>query len=442
MSKRELIKNAALVCAAILCLCIAIAGCKKKPEEKPVVPVTLESVAVTTPPTKTIYNVDDKFDPAGMVVTATYSDNSKAPVTVTETMISYDFKTAGTKTVTITVTEKGITKTATVDGITVLLFSGAGTSGDPYQIGTPADLALLAELVNADNTDYNNKYYKLTADIDLSAYGAGFNEGKGWIPIGFDGGGINDKPFIGNFDGGGFKVSGLYINDSDPGGAGLFGYVYDGTIANLGVTGADITCGEYNTGGVVGIVWSGSVTNCYATGVVKGNNQVGGVVGYAFYSSITNCYATGTVSGVYHVGGVVGSVDGRGSITNCYATGAVSGYQFVGGVTGFNNGSLINCVALNPSITREGSDTYYTTFGRVAGYNSTGTLSNNVALENMAALGGITFGTGAHDNENGANITAAEAKQQATYEALGWDFSTVWQIDEGAALLMINANNG
>ena len=28
-------------------------------------------------------------------------------------------------------------------------------------------------------------------------------------------------------------------------------------------------------------------------------------------------------------------------------------------------------------------------------------------------------------------ISAAQAKQQATYEALGWDFTTVWKIEEG-----------
>ncbi|MBE6997414.1 MAG: hypothetical protein E7427_04495 [Ruminococcaceae bacterium] len=42
---------------------------------------TLVSIAVTTPPAKTQYTAGQSFDPAGMVVTATYSDQSTAAVT-------------------------------------------------------------------------------------------------------------------------------------------------------------------------------------------------------------------------------------------------------------------------------------------------------------------------------------------------------------------------
>lgn len=41
---------------------------------------SLDSVSVTTPPTRTLYFVGDSFDPEGMVVTARYSDGSTAPV--------------------------------------------------------------------------------------------------------------------------------------------------------------------------------------------------------------------------------------------------------------------------------------------------------------------------------------------------------------------------
>ena len=78
-------------------------------------PKTLSSIAVTSQPTKKEYTVGDTFDAAGMVVTATYSDNSTSPVAVTAAMLTYDFKTAGAKTVTITYEGK----TATVTGITV-----------------------------------------------------------------------------------------------------------------------------------------------------------------------------------------------------------------------------------------------------------------------------------------------------------------------------------
>ncbi|NBH81300.1 hypothetical protein D3Z52_25195, partial [Clostridiaceae bacterium] len=48
-------------------------------------PVTVEkvltSIEVTTPPTKTLYDYLESFDPTGMVVTATFSDGSSEYVT-------------------------------------------------------------------------------------------------------------------------------------------------------------------------------------------------------------------------------------------------------------------------------------------------------------------------------------------------------------------------
>jgi len=413
--------------------------------------VTLVSIAVTTQPTKKTYNVDDMFDPTGMVVTATYSDNSTAPITITAAMLSYNFSIGGmNKIVTITYEDK----TTTVTGITVnpidSNFAGAGTSDDPFEIDTPKQLAKLAELVNAGNPDYYDKYFKLTADIDLSYYGEEWNNGKGWIPIG------NAAFFFrSKFDGAGYTVSGLYINNSDFIYSGLFGFVYGGTIANLSVTNVDIRgnyvggvagmvsngssitkCyvtgtveGDANVGGVAGIVQIGSsVSNCYATGTVEGNAAVGGVVGSVHIdSNITNCYSTGTVKGDNQVGGVIGWAGDNSSVTNCYAACMVEGNYIVGGVVGGYSGNLLtNCAALNPSIKRTSGTEL--SFWRV-GFGLT--LNNNVALVDMEALGDITFGTGAHDNLNGESISTEQAKQQATYTGMGWNFTTVWKINEG-----------
>lgn len=73
--------------------------------------IKLTGIAITTPPTKTAYNAGETFDPAGMVVTATYSNGAKL------TSPSYTFSPAGALTaddtaVTITYTEGGVTKTA------------------------------------------------------------------------------------------------------------------------------------------------------------------------------------------------------------------------------------------------------------------------------------------------------------------------------------------
>lgn len=93
-----------------------------------VVGIKLTGIAITTPPTKTAYKAGEVFDPAGMVVTATYSNGAKL------TSPSYTFSPAGALTagdtfVTITYTEGGITKTAT-QAITVKAAPIYGVSWD------------------------------------------------------------------------------------------------------------------------------------------------------------------------------------------------------------------------------------------------------------------------------------------------------------------------
>ena len=73
--------------------------------------VKLVSIAITTPPAKTTYVSGETFNPAGMTVTATYSNGA----TLKATGYSFSPDTAltdGTTSVTIEYTEGGVTKTA------------------------------------------------------------------------------------------------------------------------------------------------------------------------------------------------------------------------------------------------------------------------------------------------------------------------------------------
>ena len=311
-----------------------------------------------------------------------------------------------------------------VDGeFEICYFLGEGTEAKPYEIGRVEQLAKFRDFVNAGTEPFANTdiYYKLTADISLSTY----NTGAGWTPIGS----INTgRLFSGHFEGNGKIVSGLFIYGSLTY-VGLFGYINGGTVLNLGVDGA--VRGNSNVGGLAGGVINGNITNCYANVEISypGNvtQNFGGLIGSISSTNVTNCYTTGTVNGYGFVGGVVGNVNGSGSsITNCYATGTVGcGGNTVGGVAGAvgSGNSVANCAALNLIIIGGIS-------GRVA---NGGTLNNNVAWDGMAAVGGATFGTGAANNKDGEDKTAAELKQKATYEALGWDFTTDWKIEEGVS---------
>ena len=75
----------------------------------------LEGLSVTESPDKTVYTEGESFDPAGMKVTASYSDGTTADVT-DEISFSPSGKLAKTdKKVTVSYTEDGITKTAGIE---------------------------------------------------------------------------------------------------------------------------------------------------------------------------------------------------------------------------------------------------------------------------------------------------------------------------------------
>lgn len=77
---------------------------------------TLSSIAVTKAPTKTTYTEGETFDPAGMVVTATYTDHTTAPIT------GYTYSptgalAVGTTSITISYGGKTTTQPITVNAI-------------------------------------------------------------------------------------------------------------------------------------------------------------------------------------------------------------------------------------------------------------------------------------------------------------------------------------
>lgn len=74
--------------------------------------VRLVSIAVTTPPAKTVYEYGDSFQSAGMIVTATYSDGASAAVS-NYSISPTTFTSVGSQSITISYTEHGVTKTST-----------------------------------------------------------------------------------------------------------------------------------------------------------------------------------------------------------------------------------------------------------------------------------------------------------------------------------------
>ena len=172
-------------------------------------------------------------------------------------------------------------------------------------------------------------------------------------------------------------------------------------------------------------------------------NWVGGMAGEIFSGCIvTDCFSSCTVSGNQSVGGIAGAVFDTGRLLNCYATGTVSANLYgVGGVAGYvhpDNSNIVNCVALNTSISaKEQARGTETGIGRVVG-NSAKNLSSNYATDlikdrnNQTDL--WTYNT--HNSRDGANIsavnylTASFWKTKRNWNAVGWD-ENVWKIVEG-----------
>jgi hypothetical protein len=157
---------------------------------------------------------------------------------------------------------------------------------------------------------------------DLNSSTAGY--GKGWQPIG---------SFTGTFDGQGFEIRDLFINDPDGSSAGLFSEVgQKGVIKDIGVVNAVVTGNSY-VGGLVGVNF-GTVSNSYSSGNVTGNSAVGGLVGdNSDRGTVSNSYSASSVTGNLGVGGLVG-YNVNGTISDCYATGKVTGNLLVGGLVG------------------------------------------------------------------------------------------------------------
>ncbi len=132
----------------------------------------LTGIAITTQPTETTYAVGGSFNSTGMVVTATYDTGATKEVTGF-TFSPQTFSSAGTKTVTISYTENGVTKTATLS-VTVIAVGAFATS-------TWAEIkaAVQAGIGGLDLSEYwavgDTKSVTLTTNEVIELQIAGFN---------------------------------------------------------------------------------------------------------------------------------------------------------------------------------------------------------------------------------------------------------------------------
>lgn len=234
--------------------------------------------------------------------------------------------------------------------------TGSGTETDPYQISTADQLKLFRDIVNGAGGQTQNRgaYAVLTADIDLN--------NEPWTPIGPD----RDSVYTGTFDGQGHTVKNLSVTvNVQPGRAGLFGCVKDGTIRKLTVAGSvSCTANQGWCGGIAGYAMDETIENCASLCTVSCTGidaRVGGIVGLVDYNSrtliIRDCYNIGKITGRSDNGsGDAGGICGfymNGKISNCYNVGEITGSGYVSkiAVSAYNDSRPTNCYYLSDTDT-------------------------------------------------------------------------------------------
>ena len=137
-------------------------------ENKPQPPAekSLIGISITTPPTKTDYTVGDVFNPAGMVVTATYSNGSTAEVSGYTTSPT-GLLTRSDTSITVSYTEGGVTKTAAQ----IISVTGKAVTVDMFDFNAPTLTYTGSDQIGAIKgsvalkTDYTDKVGVTTVTV-------------------------------------------------------------------------------------------------------------------------------------------------------------------------------------------------------------------------------------------------------------------------------------
>lgn len=240
------------------------------------------------------------------------------------------------------------------DGSTAWEFAGGtGTEEDPYLISDGEELALLAKITNYDASKTKDVYYKLTEDVYLNEPLLDENyELKGtpenmWVPIA-DTQYSGRIAFLGNFDGGGHVISGLYyVTEASQHYAALFGVIAENaSIHDLSLIDSYVK-GGYSTALIAGGVMNNAVVRrCYANGRVTGTGGYAGIIAGSLDNKgnliIEHCYTGGLNDNPGNAGGLVGYA-GAGTIRNSFATVYIptSSNSYRGGLVGHVVGSPV-----------------------------------------------------------------------------------------------------
>ena len=337
---------------------------------------------------------------------------------------------------------------AAVTGLT-----GNGTEDAPYEISSADELVFAAERLNASDAAYVGKYFKLTADIDMSS--------------------VESFPMINSFSGE------LYGNGK--------------TVSNLKITdnsGAVVTT-DYGiafihklSGRICDLTFDNAVISSNVDASANGNSGAAVVVAETLQDSIVSSVTVknslvdtplvpkaGGIAALHARAAKKGTVIGI--IRNCVVedTTLIGGPRaagnkyglMMGGIAGYSATSTIeNCFVKNVTMQAANENTCPFYAAMIVGYAAGGEISGNVAVsgkiertnENQlfttVKVGGMVSAKNATSGGAitstypnlmdilnnpeipagaaiaGTDTSAAALKAMATYVDLGWDFDDIW----------------
>lgn len=191
-----------------------------------------------------------------------------------------------------------------------------------YHIQSAEGLRNFSRFVNGGNS-LSGKIVVLDANVDL--------ENAEWTPVGQTGA----TQFMGTFNGNGYTISNLRINNTDDGGncaTGLFGWLNSAIVKNIKISGANIT-GHHNVGTIAGYLETSGCTiesctvenaiiSCTSVNSEANGDKCGGIVGHAGNGGVKvkDCVVkNSSISAGRDAGQVVGAALTE-NVDNCSAT--------------------------------------------------------------------------------------------------------------------------
>ena len=383
--------------------------------------------------------------------------------------------------------------TITTDGFA----GGSGTQNDPWQIATAEHLNNVRNYTGASNSD---KHFIQIANIDLDTAPWNQGEGWIPIKVfygSYNGAnysinglyinrpGISHQGLFGSTYHA--SIDNIFVENINIVGGeytgGLVGYAYrsfgdvSSSITNCHSSGVVLSNahGQSGVGGLVGFSWGtmisnsssccqvqgfdryvgglvggitgSSINNCYFDGIVEGLNSqamVGGISGGISNVNINSCYNYGTVLSVNNTaGGIIHRKD-SGTIDKCYSTGEVQGAGIV---------YYLGISSSQATVSNCWSSSRVTGSGLVGQLGSSGSIINSYCYGPIMGngkgfvgrnSGGIITNCYWDMETTGTSISAGgegRTTAQMTYPYdpntyVGWDFSSIWQMNSGYPKLL------